>query len=82
MTDVEILTRLAERYQAPLAFDSNSIEGQRHYIEWFNARSGFLKLCLREGLEGMTVVSLAQKKAERAERLRKRGRHEPPPACA
>jgi hypothetical protein len=81
MKDAEILARPAERYQAPLAFDPNSIEGQRHYIEWFNARNGFLKLCLREGLEGMTVVSFAQKKAERVERLRKRGRHEPP-ACA
>jgi hypothetical protein len=48
----------------PLGIDRDSPEGRRFFVERFNLRHTTAKLSLADGMQGISVVPFAEKKAE------------------
>jgi hypothetical protein len=54
----------------PLWLDPDSPEGRRFFVEQLNAHSnGAMTFSLKDGRDGISVVSFAEKRAERANRI-------------
>jgi hypothetical protein len=60
-----MITALAPGW--PLWLDPDSPEGRRYFVERFNARNTIGQLSLKDGREGITVVSLDAARTARAD---------------